>query len=192
MKWNARDLVLAALFAALMAIGANITVLIPPVAGVPLTFQPFFAVIAGLLLGSRLGPVSMIVYMLIGLAGVPVFAQMLGGIGVTMKQDFGFILSFIAVAYISGKIVETTPSPSMKHFFLAAYAGLFVNYIIGTHWMYMALNFWINTPIPYWTTWTSMVPFFIKDIIFIFIAALLGERVFYSIYNRQRPAGRSF
>ncbi len=58
------DLALAAMFVALMAIGANIVSWAPflQVAGIPLSMQPFFAILAGLLLGSRLGALSMTVY----------------------------------------------------------------------------------------------------------------------------------
>ncbi len=69
-RFHVLDLALAAMFVALMAIGANIVSWAPflQVAGVPLSMQPFFAILAGLLLGSRLGALSMTVYMLVGVA----------------------------------------------------------------------------------------------------------------------------
>ena len=70
-------LVYSGMFAALMMIGANITAFLPflVVGGVPITLQTFFAILAGLILGSRRGALAMTVYMFIGLAGAPVFAK---------------------------------------------------------------------------------------------------------------------
>src|SRR3954449_1171638 len=102
------DLTLAGMFVALMAIGANITTFVPflVVGGVPITLQTFFAILAGLVLGSRLGVITTSVYAFIGLVGIPVFAQFGAGLGHLFKPTFGFILSYILVAYIVGKMVE--------------------------------------------------------------------------------------
>src|SRR5699024_7172906 len=68
---------------------------------VPITLQTFFAVLAGLVLGSRVGAFSMFVYMMLGLVGAPVFAQFKGGMGMLLSPTFGFILSFILIAYVA-------------------------------------------------------------------------------------------
>lgn len=74
---SALTLVYSGMFAALMMIGANITSFVPflVIGGVPITLQTFFAILAGLLLGSRIGAIAMTVYMCIGLAGAPVFSK---------------------------------------------------------------------------------------------------------------------
>src|SRR5699024_12226352 len=71
-----------AMFVALTAIGANITsiVLFLVVGVVPITLQTFFAVLAGLVLGSRVGALSMFVFIMLGVVGTPEFAQFKGGI----------------------------------------------------------------------------------------------------------------
>src|SRR4051812_6974811 len=108
MKFRAIDLTLVAMFVALIAIGANITSFVPfmKVGGVPITLQTFFAILAGTILGSRLGSIAMIVYMLVGFVGVPVFAQFGGGPSVLIAPTFGFILSYVFTAYVAGKMVE--------------------------------------------------------------------------------------
>src|SRR5699024_4416059 len=112
-KFTPLNLTLGSLFVALTAIGANITRIIPglSVGGVPITFQTSFAVLAGLVLGSKLGAFSMFVYMMLGLVGAPVFAQFKGGPMTIVSPTFGFILSFILIAYIAGKIIERKQSP---------------------------------------------------------------------------------
>lgn len=93
-------LVHIAMFAALMAIGANISSFLI-VGGVPITLQTFFAVLAGILLGKRLGAAAMIVYAAIGLAGVPVFAKFSGGMDTLISPTFGFILSYYLYRFCS-------------------------------------------------------------------------------------------
>lgn len=107
-KLSTYDITLVGMFAALMAVGANITSWAPflQIANVPLSMQPFFCILAGLLLGSRLGALSMTTYALIGIAGAPVFAQFHGGIGVIFGSTGGFILSYIVTAFVVGKILE--------------------------------------------------------------------------------------
>src|SRR5690625_217951 len=94
---NVFNLTAGEMFVALTEIGANLTSIAPflVIGRVPITLQTFFAVMAGLVLGSRLGAFSMFVYMMLGLVGAPVFAQFKGGIGMMLSPTFGFILSFI-------------------------------------------------------------------------------------------------
>ena len=169
-------LVHIAMFSALMAIGANLTSFLI-IGGGPITLQTFFAILAGLILGSRLGAVSMVVYALIGLAGVPVFAQFSGGMDTIISPTFGFILSFIMIAYIAGLIAEKFPT--RKGFVFAALAGLFVNYVFGTNWMYAAYKLWFAAPegFTYWMAWAWMVPPFPKDLILAVLAGIFGFRL---------------
>ncbi|WP_010676408.1 biotin transporter BioY [Bacillus timonensis] len=181
---RAIEITYVGMFAALMAIGANITSMAPflQIAGVPLTMQTFFAVLAGLLLGSRLGAVSMTVYMLIGIAGAPVFSGFEAGIAPIIGSTGGFILSFIATAYFSGKVVEHAKgNPTLKTFILAAFVGLFMNYFIGTNYMYFALNFWLEVKMGYGAAWGVMAWFIIKDLAFTIFAAIISPRVYRAV-----------
>lgn len=172
-------LVYSAMFAALMMIGANITYFLPAlsVSGVPITLQTFFAVLAGLLLGSRYGAVSMTVYMVIGLAGAPVFAKFSGGFSSIISPTFGFILSYILVAYIVGKIIEK--NSTVAGFVIAALVGLIVNYLIGTNWMFAAYKLWTAAPdaFTYKMAWIWMLPPLPKDIILSVLAGVFGHRM---------------
>ncbi len=141
-----KNLVLCAFFAALMAIGANMAPFLT-IGGVPITLQLMVAILAGGVLGSRLGAISMVTYMFIGLVGAPVFAQFKGGFGHIVSPTFGFILSFIAVAYLTGKLVgDTNKQSSKRNYILAAVLSLFLNYMIGTNYMYFILRFLADAP----------------------------------------------
>ncbi|ANU26116.1 biotin transporter BioY [Planococcus versutus] len=170
------QLVHIALFAALMAIGANIASFLI-VGGVPITLQTFFAILAGILLGSRKGAFSMIVYALIGLAGVPVFAKFSGGMDTLISPTFGFIVSYVFVAFLVGLIIEKWPTK--KGFVVAALIGVAVNYLFGTNWMYAAYKLWFAAPegFTYKLAWAWMAVPLPKDLILAVLAGLFGYRL---------------
>ncbi|MEH7461982.1 biotin transporter BioY [Bacillus thuringiensis] len=182
-KLRALDLALAAMFVALMAIGANITSWAPflQVAGVPLSMQPFFAILAGLLLGSRLGALSMIVYALVGIAGAPIFAEFKAGFSQLLGPTGGFIIAFIIVAYVTGKIVEQVKKPKFGTFITASAVGIILTYIIGTTYMYLAINNWMGGHISYVAAWKIMMWFAVKDVIFTIIGAVIAPRIYYAV-----------
>jgi biotin transport system substrate-specific component len=177
---SALSLVYSGMFAALMMIGANITAFAPflTVGGVPITLQTFFALLAGLILGSRLGAISMTVYMFVGLAGAPVFAKFSGGFGSIISPTFGFIISFIFVAYVVGKIVEK--NGHLYSYIFAALVGCAINYLFGTNWMYFAYKLWAAAPdaFTYKIAWLWMVPPLPKDIFLSVLAGIFGHRMY--------------
>jgi biotin transport system substrate-specific component len=185
-SFRALDLTLVGMFAALMAIGANITSWAPflVVGGVPITLQTFFCVLAGAILGRRLGSWAMIVYMLVGLVGAPVFAQFSGGFGMVFRPTFGFILSFILAAYATGWIIEKGgSSPSVARFVAATLVGMVINYVVGTNWMYFAYKYWAQAPegFSYGLAWSWMLAPLPKDIILSIVAGVMAPRIYSSV-----------
>lgn len=172
------QLTYTSLFVCLMVIGANIAVWFPfltvPIGGasVPLSLQTFFAILAGMILGKRLGSFAMIVYILIGLTGLPVFAGLKGGFFPLVSPTGGFIISFVLVAYVVGWILEYKSKYSMTYLSTIACLGLIINYGFGVTYMYLSMNLWLNLPISYSVAWIGMVPFLIKDGILSFVAAI--------------------
>ncbi|RWZ58836.1 biotin transporter BioY [Halobacillus fulvus] len=184
-RLTAYDITLGAMFVALMAVGANITAVAPflSVFGVPLTLQTFFAILAGLILGSRLGFFAMLTYLILGLIGAPIFAQFSGGLGTLISPTFGFILSYLALAWITGKMVEAKRSFPM--YISAAVVGLAINYIIGVNWFYGAMNFWIGGEvIPYLVAWQSMLLFLLKDLVLAVTGGVFAHRLEKSVLYR--------
>ena len=96
MKSKAYDLVLIALFAALMALCAWVTV---PYA-VPFTMQTFGVFLALLLLGGKRGTICMVVYLLLGAVGLPVFSGFRGGVGALVGSTGGYLVGFIVSALL--------------------------------------------------------------------------------------------
>ncbi|GAE36704.1 substrate-specific component BioY of biotin ECF transporter [Halalkalibacter akibai JCM 9157] len=184
-KLRTADLVLVAMFAALMAIGANLTSFLV-IGSVPITLQTLFSILAGALLGRRLGALAMIVYLLVGLVGFPVFAQFSGGLRTFVSPTFGFLLSFILVAYVTGLIIEKSKEKKLTTFLIACFAGLIINYVLGTHYMYFAFQFIANLDaVSYQVVWSWMAAPLVKDIIVTIFAAILSTRI-YSTVNKSR------
>ncbi len=182
-KFKNVDLTMAALFAALMAVGANLGSFLI-IGGVPITFQTFIATLAGALLGSRVGPLAMIVYTSLGLMGVPVFAKFGSGFAYVLSPTFGFVISFIFIAYVIGKMIERKTNPGFRTFMFASFTGLFINYIFGTNWMYFAYKFWAQAPeqFTYWIVWLWMLVPLVKDILFSVLAAVISSRIYRTIH----------
>lgn len=181
------DLTLIGMFVALMGIGANITAWAPflQIGGVPITLQTFFCFLTGALLGSRRGAIAMIVYLFLGLAGVPVFAGFKGGLSTVLSPTFGFIISFIFTAYVTGKIIESKDKPTLITFLIASIIGLVFNYMIGTNYMYIALSFFMDASdsVTYTGTWVVMLAYLPVDLLTIVAAALFAPRIYTILYK---------
>ena len=107
-KTNTRMLLRCAVFAALTAVGAFIRI---PFALSSITLQFFFTAMAGLVLGARWGAASQAIYVLLGLAGLPIFSAG-GGAGYIFYPSFGFLLGLIPAAYVTGRLCGGCKRPS--------------------------------------------------------------------------------
>ena len=97
---STKSIVLAGVFAAVTAVLSQISVPLP--SGVPVTMQTFAVALAAYVLGTKLGTLSIAVYVLLGAVGVPVFAGFSGGLGSLVGMTGGFIWGFILMAACCG------------------------------------------------------------------------------------------
>jgi len=182
MKLSTKDLILTALFTALMIAGAFIRIPFPLL---PVTLQALFCALAGLILGPHLGALSMTVYTVLGLIGIPVFAQG-GGITYIFNKSFGFILGFIVGAYIIGKLSKKHKTPSKANSIKAVITGLIAIYLLGMTYMFVMIRFYSgNTQVGLWYVITTNLPYLIKDII-LFIAAAIASTSILPVLTRFR------
>lgn len=126
-----KDMTLVAMFTALIAVLSQFSFPIP-VSPVPVTLQTFAVFFTGTVLGSRKGTLAILVYIFIGLLGVPVFSQGKSGLPALAGPTGGYILGFVLAAYIIGKIVERGEQVTYLRVFGAMMAGLAVVYTVGT------------------------------------------------------------
>ncbi len=102
MKISTKNIVMCAMFAALTCAVAPISIPLP--GGVPITLQQVSVMLAGLLLGAKLGAISELVYLLLGAFGLPVFAGLSGGLGRIAGPSGGFLMGYPVLAAICGLI----------------------------------------------------------------------------------------
>ncbi|MDO4615144.1 MAG: biotin transporter BioY [Lachnospiraceae bacterium] len=135
------DLVQCGMFAALMTVGAFLKIVIPlGIYTVTFSLQFFFALLSGFLLGKRKGFLAVLVYLLVGLAGVPVFAHG-GGIMYLMKPTFGFLIGFAGAAFFAGALCPKRGNISFPRLLFAAFIGEMVYYACGLVYYYLMFNF---------------------------------------------------
>lgn len=137
-----QDMIYCAMFTVLIAVGAFIKI---PVPVIPFTLQVFFIYLAGALLGAKWGAASAVLYMLLGLIGVPVFTEG-GGFWYILKPSFGYIIGFCVGAWVIGKLTEHKKL-TMGRVLAANFTGLAIIYVMGMIYYYVICNYVIQTPI---------------------------------------------
>ena len=133
-----RDLILIALFAALLAICSWISL---PCLTLPITMQTFALFCTVGILGTRRGALAVLLYLTLGLIGLPVFSGMTGGFAVLLGPSGGYLIGFLLLVLIAGGIVRFLP-PWRFAPFLGMLFGLLACYLAGTLW-YMYI--WAGT-----------------------------------------------
>ena len=170
-----RDLIGAALFAALMIVSSYVTI---PIGPVPITLQTFMAMLAGFLLGPVWGAVSIIVWLLLGCLGLPVFNQGQSGIVMLAGPTGGFLISFPIVAFLSGKISYGHSGESLLEKFVSLALTMVVCYAIGSIGFKLSFACFLHKPMTWDKTMAlAVVPFLPLDIVKSFLVAFLGIRI---------------
>ena len=166
------DLVYIAVFAVVMAVCSWIS--IP--AQVPFTLQTFGVFIAVGVLGGKRGSLSVLVFILLGAIGIPVFANFSGGIGVLAGPTGGYIIGFLFSALLMWAM-EKLPGKKSVMQIVSMIAGLIVCYAFGTVWFVIVYGR-MNGPIGFTAALAScVVPFIIPDIIKIALAYVLSRKL---------------
>jgi biotin transport system substrate-specific component len=150
-------------FSLLTALSAQIVIPIPPV---PFTAQTFAVVLTGALLGSRLGAITMIVYLIEGACGLPFFSGGTGGIWHLMGPTGGYLVAFPAAAYITGAFAEH----EWDRRFLTAAAAMAIGtlLILLAGWLWFSL---VMRTSPALTLFATVLKFVPGDVLKICLAA---------------------
>ena len=151
-----KRMVYAALMAALTAVGAYIAI---PIGPVPIVLQNLFVMLAGLLLGGRWAAISIGVYLVAGAVGMPVFAGGTGGAGKFVGPTGGYLLGFLAAAYLIGVISERGRGRVVIDV-LAMVAGTAIIYAFGVPWLKVITGMSLSKAAS-----VGMLPFLIGDIV---------------------------
>lgn len=144
-----REIALCGLFVALIAVGAFLQISIPlPIYTMHFTLQWFFVLMAGLLLGVKLGTISVAIYLCAGLIGLPVFAAG-GGPQYVLRPGFGFLLGFLAASFLMGILVKQTKARKFWQYLWISAVGEFVYYLIGAIYFYLIKNLYAGEAVPW-------------------------------------------
>lgn len=175
MKSNrTKNMMLCALFVALIAVGAFIRI---PVPVVPFTLQYLFTMLAGLLLGGKRGFIAVCIYIFLGLIGIPIFASG-GGIGYIFQPSFGYIIGFAVGAFVTGIIANKSDKPGYKRLLAANFIGLGIVYLLGMIYYYLISIFYLGTPIGLWPLFLYCFILAVPgDILLCIAGAILGKRL---------------
>lgn len=166
------DMVYIAIFAVLMAICSWISI---PMA-VPFTLQTFGVFLSVGVLGGKRGTLAVIVYVLLGAIGIPVFAGFTGGIGIILNNTGGYIIGFIFSGLVMWAI-EALLGKKMWVLAVSMAAGLIVCYAFGTAWfMYVYGRDMGAVGLATVLGW-CVIPFIIPDLVKIVLALALSKRL---------------
>ncbi len=168
-KINIRQMTLISLFAALTAVGAFISI---PLYPVPLTLQTLFTLLAAMTLGSDMAASSQIIYVFLGIIGLPVFAGFKAGIGILFGPTGGFLFGFIISAYVIGKIIEVKKEKNFFYYFLAGLSGMIIIYITGITQLSLVTGIGIKRALL-----IGALPFLPGDILKIIAASFIASKL---------------
>lgn len=158
----------AVLIAALTGVLAQFSIPLP--GGIPFSFQPFGVFFAGLLLGPLWGGFAMGLYVVVGVAGAPIFANLGAGLGVILGPTGGFLIAYPLSAFLIGYVAHrslTTTSLSERSpvwLVVSLLAGLIVMYLIATPWWAEVQGLTIAEGV------ATVTPFFAGDLLKILVA----------------------
>lgn len=170
-RFSPADLCLCALFVAVMVLCAWITV----PGTVPFTLQNLGVFAALTVLGGKRGTLSVTVYLLLGLAGAPVFSGFRGGPGVLFGATGGYLLGFLVLSAVFWGI--TRQSNSRKRQALGLLAGQLLCYLLGTVWFTIAYTAVGEAAAPGTVLLWCVVPFVVPDGVKVWLALLLADRL---------------
>ncbi|MDI2587373.1 biotin transporter BioY [Psychrobacillus sp. NEAU-3TGS] len=158
-------MIVAALFAAIISVAAQIIINIPPV---PFTLMTIAVMLTATILGAKYGTLAVAVYVLMGVIGIPVFAGMKGGFGVVLGPTGGYIMAIIPAALFVGWYLGNFGHTKAQAI-IANMIAVLIILALGTAWLKFAADLPWNGAIK-----GGMLPFILPDLAKAIVAAIIG------------------
>jgi biotin transport system substrate-specific component len=165
------QLTLCALFTALIAVLAQVAVPLP-FSPVPFTGQVIGIMITGALLTRKTALMAVAAYLLIGMAGMPVFSLARGGIYMLTGPTGGYLIGFIPAVMIITRLLENIEQPSLPRLVIAMLAGLISIYLVGALQLGLLMQYSIKQVLL-----VGVLPFIAFDLMKIVISAILSREI---------------
>jgi biotin transport system substrate-specific component len=184
----ATDVALVATFAAFIAVCALLPAIHVAAMAVPITLQTFGVMLAGVVLGPRRGALAVLLYLAVGLAGLPVFAEGTGGLAVVGKPSFGYLLAFPLAAAIAGALVSLGRRVRSGRLPLVVFLAATAGSLLATHPLGIAVMGWRldMTPTQAIATGATFVPGDVIKNVLVAVVATAVFRAFPDMLRRRR------
>lgn len=174
MESKTKNLIQISLAIALISVGALVKI---PIVTLPITLQPFMVYIIAFSLNKKKSTTAIILYTVLGLIGIPIFANG-GGIGYIFQPSFGFILGFILVTLIAGTILEHVKSTKVSTYIITGLICEVFLYIIGITYMHIILKYHMHADKSVGTLiYLYCLPYLPSDILSVVVAGIVASRI---------------
>lgn len=172
MKLDVKSMCICSFFAVLIAIGAFIKL---PISIVPVTMQTLFVVLAAIVLKQKKATISVLLYLIIGLIGIPIFANG-GGITYVLQPTFGYLIGFLCAANIVGYLASK--KNSLKYYFFISVLGMLIIYLFGMLYFIFIQKVYYGIAFEWgWVFYYLFLVYLPGDLISCGIAAWIGKRL---------------
>ena len=172
-----KDMAIVAMFTALISVLSQVSIPLP-VSPVPITLQTFAVYLTGAVLGSRKGTLALIIYILIGIFGMPVFSQGKSGLPVLVGPTGGYIFGFVLAVFLIGKMIEKSDRITFFRSFSAILAGLVIIYTLGVVQLKFVLGLSLMEALA-----MGALPYLALEFAKVLIGAYLGCKVRKAVLN---------
>lgn len=169
------NLTRVALMLTLLMVSSQFAIPIGPVA---ISLQTLIVLIIGLILPTSQAVLTSTLYLVVGLIGLPVFTQAMGGPHSVFLPSFGFILSFIPAVWAMSKVRRMKSNDGIHNYIVAVILGNIIIYAIGLSYMLFILVLYLGNEMSFWQILTAgMLPFIPGDIIKSVVAVSISRQV---------------
>jgi len=172
---KAKDITLVGLLVAILIVCSQIAI---PIGPVPITLQTFAVMLIGMIVKPKHAFYTTLLYLIIGVFGLPVFAGGLGGLQAVLSPSFGFVIGFIPASLLQSYYLERNLLNGNKELIIAAAINYIVSYLIGMTYMFFILNVYLHSAfsIPQ-ILMIGLVPFIPGDLLKNILAITVGKRL---------------
>ncbi len=167
-KTAVKDITQVSIITALLCILAPMSI---PIGPVPVSLTSFVIYLSLYMLGMKKGTLSILIYLLIGAVGLPVFSGYTGGLAKLTGATGGYLVGFIFIALIGGYVIDHWPDQYWLHF-LAYVLSTAICYALGTIWFVYLMQCTLAYALS-----VCVTPFILVDLCKMVVGILVGSRV---------------
>ncbi len=165
-----RQMTLIGLMTAVLCILAPLSLTLP-ISPVPVSMGNMAICFVVAVLGLKRGFLSVLLYILLGLAGLPIFSNFTGGMGKLFGPTGGYLIGYLFLALLFGFFMERFNNRPVSNFCGAA-AGMLLLYLFGTVWLAFQLDLDFISAL-----WAGVIPYIPLDVVKIILAVILGTKL---------------